>query len=422
MASLSKRMTVQGYKCGPDFIDPMFHALATGRPGRNLDGFMMPHAAMESHFQRSSRDADISIFEGVRGLYESLDWDVDTGSTAEIAKLLDIPVLLMINTRSLTRSAAALVKGFRALDPDVNLAGVILNNVSGPSHQRKASKAIEELAGIEVVGTIWRNAELTLPTLPTEEGLDLDSLSKIMMEEIDVERILSIAESAPAPRGIDEGPPAEKTGEGLRAAVPLDPGFNLYYPEHLETMRSLGAEVIHYSPCEGESPPEADLHYLGGGRPDLFARELSENHSFIEALSNAAAEGIPVVAEGEGSLTLCRNLIDLDGERYPMAGLLPADGEQCRRRQGLSYVIAKVRDGSKLFPVETFHAHEFHYSRMIPDDGAAFCYDVLRGKGITARSDGLRSGSALGSLMHQHVLSSPWWVPSLLRAAAERPY
>ena len=197
MAELSKRMRVQPFKVGPDFIDPMYHRLVTGRNSRNLDGFMMSQTSILDHFQRVSEDADICIVEGVRGLYEGLDWDTEVGSTAEMAKILKAPVILMVNARSLTRSAAALVNGFKSFDPEVNLAGVLLNNVSGPQHKRKAVQAIENFTGTEVLGVICKNASYHLPSRHLGLNTVMDrgdiggflELTEKMLDDVDLDRI-----------------------------------------------------------------------------------------------------------------------------------------------------------------------------------------------------------------------------------------
>lgn len=422
MSSLSERSSVQSYKIGPDFIDPMYHRMATGRPSRNLDGYMMDRETIVSHFQRTSADADLAVVEGVRGLYEGLDAIEDTASTAQIAKFIRAPVILVVDSRSLTRSAAAIVKGFKYFDPAVNIAGVILNNVSGETHKRKLCRAITELADTEVLGVVYRDRERSIPgrhlgLVTPDSDTDLSELRanlESLVEEVDIDRIREIAESAPDISLSTERTDGTRIGEGLVAAVPYDRAFCFYYPENLERLEGLGVKVLRYSPTEGDDLPEADIHYLGGGYPELYAEQISRNTSFIKGLKQAHDEGAFIRGECGGMMVMCQGIRDMNGDRHRMAGIFPAEARMHPVRQGLSYVEAKdVREGGI-----RIRGHEFHYSDVSIDGMVDYAYRMMRGRGIDGNHDGLLSRNCIGTYMHRHALSVDDPVLRLVREAA----
>jgi cobyrinic acid a,c-diamide synthase len=420
MLRLAKRYKVQPFKVGPDFIDPMFHALAAGRPSRNLDSFMIEPRVMVEHFRWACQGADLALIEGVRGLYDGLTATGDVGSTAEIAKLLDAPVVLVVNARSLAKSAAAVVLGFRSLDPRVRVAGAILNNVSGPRHRQKATEAVERLAKVPVLGAVERGATLSerhLGLVTVDEHGDLGALRRNleeMVEDIDLERLLEIGCSAPelSPRSTPVYPEGDA---GLKVAVPRDRSFCFYYPENLEALSYAGATVEHFRPTDGDPLPEADLYYLGGGYPEVHARRLSENEDFLQGLGQAAAEGKAIYAECGGLMTLCSSIVV--GEEHRMAGVFPFSAELTEGRQGLSYVQARGTPDNPFFPGLEIRGHEFHYSVLRPTPCGPFGYEMLRGTGIDGGHDGLVRGRVLACFMHQHSLSCPDWGPRMLAAA-----
>ena len=410
MASLSERSTVQAYKIGPDFIDPMYHRLATGRPSRNLDGYMMGRDRIISHFTRTSAAADISVVEGVRGLYEGIDAIEETASTAQVAKFIKAPVILVMDSRSLTRSAAAMVQGFKSFDPDVEIAGVILNNVSGESHKRKLCRAITELADTEVLGVVYRDQERSIPgrhlgLVTPDSNTDMKELNEnlaTLVEEVDLDRIREIADSATDIVAVDETPRDSDIGKGLKAAVPFDRSFCFYYPENLERLQDMGVKVIRYRPTDGDDIPDADIHYLGGGYPELYADLLSENESFISGLKNAHDESKFIRGECGGMMTMSQCIRDMEGRSHKMAGIFPTEATMHRRRQGLSYVEAETinEEGSSLI-----RGHEFHYSNIIVKGKVDYAYRMLRGKGVDGSFDGLMSKNSIGTYMHRHALS-----------------
>jgi len=425
MSRLSRGHTVQGYKVGPDFIDPMYHAAATGRPSRNLDSFFMDRETLVQLFGWSSRDADIAVVEGVRGLYDGLTATGDTGSTAEIAKFLHAPVVLVVNARSLAKSAAALVLGFKTLDPQINIAGVILNNVSGDRHRRKAVEAVESLTGIEVVGTIERQRERLperhLGLVTVEDAGDARTLMarlEDLVAEVDVERLVEIARSAP-PMEVATAPPfASSEDRGVTVAVPRDRSFCFYYPENLEALQAAGAKVVTFRPTDGDDLPDCDALYMGGGYPEVHAAALEANSGFLDGVKQLSEDGGLVYGECGGMMTMCRS-INAFGEVHRMAGVFDAQATLTEDRQGLAYVKARGTSENFLFPGAEIRAHEFHYSRLEPLPDGPYGYAVLRGTGIGKAMDGIMVRRSMGTYMHQHALANPLWGPSMVDAAGD---
>lgn len=424
MSRLSKGRKVQGYKVGPDFIDPMYHTAATGRPSRNLDSYFMERGALLNLFGWSSRDADLAVVEGVRGLYDGLTSTGDTGSTAEIAKFLQAPVILVVNARSLAKSAAAHVLGFKMLDRTVNIAGVILNNVGGERHRQKVVEAVESLTGTEIVGTIERRREslperhLGLMTL--DGGQDARALLRDLEDlvaEIDVERILEIAGSAPEIE-LDKGSPYPNyDAQGVKVAVPRDRSFCFYYPENLESLEAAGAKLVFFRPTEGERLPDCDAVYMGGGYPEVHAELLEGNSDFLEGLRQMSEQGALVYGECGGLMVMCRS-IDAFGRLNRMAGIFDARAVLTRDRQGLAYVRARGTADNFIFPGLDLRAHEFHYSRLEPIPSGPYGFSIQRGTGIGHSMDGIMVRRSMGTYMHQHALANPSWGRALVRSAS----
>jgi len=422
MRRLARRTTVQGFKVGPDFIDPMFHAAATGRPSRNLDSFLLEPPVLRNLFGWATRDAGIAVVEGVRGLYDGLTATGEAGSTAEVAKLLDAPVVLVVNARSLAKSAAAVVLGFKALDPEVRIAGVILNQVSGARHRAKAVEAVERLAGVEVLGAVERSTE-RLPErhlgLVTYEEAGDAALEKAeaMTEDIDLERLVEIASSAGDADLPQDEPFVRRERAGVRIAVPRDRAYCFYYPENLEALEAAGAELRFFRPFDGEPLPDCDAAYLGGGYPEVYAAALALNRDFLDGLRSLSEDGV-VYGECGGLMTMCAS-IRAYGSEHRMAGIFPAAAELTAERQGLSYVRAVATADNFLIPGQAVRGHEFHYSRLTPPPPGKYGFRVERGTGIGGGADGLVVRRAMGTYMHLHALSCPGWAPSLVTAAGE---
>lgn len=410
MSKLSRTMKVQGFKIGPDFIDPMYHSAVTGRGSRNLDSFMMSKDVVGNLARFGSVGSDVSIVEGVRGLFEGSSGLDDTGSTAEMAKILGLPVILIVNARSLTRSAAAIINGFKEFDKEVNIAGVILNNVSGIQHETKLRDAIEQRTNTRILGIVKRDPELAISErhlgLDTNVA-DTDVVDKIsrMVDRVDIDAIMDICESSVE---LEYEFPYVRRDTGLTVAIPKDDAFCFYYKENIECMEASGMNIRYFSPLRGDRLPDADIYYLGGGYPEMHVTRLSENKDFLQGLKNAQSEGKVILGECGGMLTMCSEM-NVDGKRFDMAGILDAKADMVRKRHGPSYVIARPNSNCGMFD-QTVKGHTFHYSSVTPDAGSKFGLDVIRGQGLEGMKDGLVKDNAMGSYMHQHALSVTDWM------------
>ena len=414
ISRLSKRYRVQAFKVGPDFIDPMFHAIASGRPSRNLDSFFMDNRTIRNLFGWSTQDADIAVIEGVRGLYDGLTATGDTGSTAEIAKLLDASVILVVNARSLAKSAAAVVLGFKMLDPEVRIEGVILNQVSGERHRQKAIEAVESLAGTRVVGTIERDsnrlAERHLGLVTPEDTDSRKAISDVeeLVKDIELEPLLEISEKGKELDFPTTTPFPVREPDGVRIGVPRDQAFSFYYQENLESLQSAGAELVGFNPLKGDHLPEADGYYLGGGYPEMHLESLASNRDFLEGLKTASLDGKTIYGECGGMMVLCDSISN-GAKNGKMAGVFAHDATLTDHRQGLSYVISNGTKDNFLFEGQTVRGHEFHYSKLIPPPAGPFAFDVVRGTGIDGKHDGLVTRRTMATYMHQHALANKEW-------------
>lgn len=417
LSRLSKDMKVQAYKVGPDFIDPMYHSLATGRKSRNLDSFMMPEDKIRNLVGFSSRGADLCVVEGVRGLYEGLSGTDDKCSTAEMAKILGFPVILVINARSLTRSAAAMINGFRSFDDDVDIAGVILNNVSGIGHETKLREAIEKYTDVEIVGFVRKDESgsikqrhLGLKTV-NESGKDEIRGLEDMVSDLDTDRIMDICESRVFP-DLPCGSPYVERRSGMKVAIPMDDAFCFYYHENIECMQASGMDVDFFKPSCGDSLPDADMYYLGGGYPELHLDEISSNTDFTEGLKTASDDGKIILGECGGMMAMCSSVTY--GDRIGrMSGIFDADARMTVRH-GPKYVIAETTAHNPLFSGMDVRAHEFHYSEIVPNRKYDYGYNVVRGEGIDGKYDGIVCNNSVGTYMHQHALSTDDWLSRIV--------
>lgn len=426
MAALSARGRVQAFKAGPDYIDPTYHTHVTGRPSRNLDTWMVPSTTVRQLFQRAAADTDIAVIEGVMGLYDGRTGEDEAGSTASLAKLLAAPVVLVVDAGKMARSAAAIVLGFRLLDPGVNLAAVILNRIAGPRHYEAVADPIEREAGVPVIGALARDGELTLPErylglIPTVEGSVADDyfdrVRAVCERSIDLERLQRIAASAP-PLAVEHGDglfPPEPLSGVARIAVARDRAFSFYYEDNLDLLRAQGAELVEFSPLADPAlPAGTDGVYIGGGFPELFAAELSVNQPLHASLRAAAAAGTPVYAECGGLMYLGQELRDRDGRRFPMVGLIPGRSSMHGGRLTLGYrELTALRDSPVRRAGERVRAHEFHWSLSDGDRPEMAAYAV---DGTPERREGCVNGSVLASYMHLHFGADPGIAPRFVEA------
>ncbi len=424
-------LQVQPFKVAMDYIDPSYHTWITGRSCRNLDGYLMTEAAVKEIYAHAADSADVAVIEGVRGLYEGYDGDL--GSTAQIAKLLRTPVIFVVDARSITRSCAAIVKGYMDFDPEVQFKGVILNKVGSERHAQKAIKEIERYAGVEVVGVIRRNEDMHLAMrhlglVPVLEGKTrhegfperVDKIRRIVEEGLNLDRILEIArEAEPLPEVEADLYRQNAHGQGLRIGVARDEAFNFYYRDNLELMELAGAEVVPFSPVHDAALPPVDGIYIGGGYPELYARELSENTGMRRALEKAHEKDLPIYAECGGLMYLARE-IEWDGTGHEMVGLVAGSARRGSTRV-VSYVHGAITQGCALGPAGTkIMGHEFHHSEMLMDEGVKYAIRLERGTGIKDGWDGMCEGNMVASYTHVHSASFRGFPENFLRACKER--
>jgi cobyrinic acid a,c-diamide synthase len=374
---------VQGFKCGPDYIDPTFHTAVTARSSRNLDSYMLSHDTVKEIYTRASHDADISIIEGVMGFYDGKNPKNNEGSTAEISMLLDAPVLLVVNCQSMARSAAAIVKGFQCMEPRARIVGVIANRVGSANHHRIVSEAIEQECGIPVLGYLLRDDQLSMPErhlglVPSIERGELqpffDSLSTLISSTVDVQRIWELAES-PKVELSEDSPrifmPADSLPQPqVTIAVAQDAAFNFYYQENIELLEASGANCIYFSPLAGEPLP-AGVHglYLGGGFPEEFADKLAadEAEPVRQSIREAISGGLPTLAECGGFMYLTDSIANTNGQTYSMLGLIPGTVRMQKKLAALGYREITGTEGNFLLgAADKAKGHEFHYSTFQP--------------------------------------------------------
>ncbi len=423
---------VQPFKVGLDFIDPGYHTEVTGRYSRNLDGYLMPENAVCEVFSHAAKGADIAVIEGVRGLFEGLEATSDIGSTAQIAKILECPVILVINARSITRSTAALVSGYKSFDPEVNIVGVILNNIGSDRHGKKARAAIETYTDTQVIGEIPRNESLKismrhLGLIPAMEGRrrvadfdeNLGKIKNIIKKGIDIDKLISLAKSSePLTAPEEKIFRPQVSGNAVRIGVAYDEAFNFYYRDNLELLELAGAELVYFSPVNDKALPEVDGLYIGGGYPELFAQQLEDNDSMRESIKQASADGLPIYAECGGLMYLTQeintdvlgngryHMAEMESGTFRMAGAIPGKTLMGHKRV-VSYNIGRfIKDNVIGRAGAGFIGHEFHHSEVLDlPDNTMFAFRLERGTGIKSNLDGILVGNTLAAYAHLHAAS-----------------
>ena len=417
MGALARRgKRVQGFKIGPDFLDTSFHTAITVRPSRNLDSWMIPRKKIPSIFASGCEGADIAIIEGVMGVFDGIDGKSEAASTSELAKMLRAPVILVIDAYGLAGSAAALVLGYKSLDPELRLSGVILNKVAGNVHAEMCRDAIERHSNVPVLGAIPVNRDIVLPErhlglVPATEMENRKVIDRIIdhvESHVDLERIEDLAQSAgelPVPEKlrVRHGMDSSKTV----IAVARDRAFNFYYQENFDRLVEAGARLDFFSPIADEAIPEnASGLYIGGGYPEVYASGLAANRAILDSVAKYAEDGMPIYAECGGLMYLTESIQNLDGVEHRMVGLLDARTSMVKRLT-LSYTLAKATRPNILTQTGNIvRGHEFHFSALkdLPRD-AKFAYDLKRGVGISEGRDGWTCYSTLASYMHTNFAS-----------------
>lgn len=422
---------VQGFKVGPDYIDPGYHTVATGRPSRNLDTWMVPAGAVLASFARAVAGAHIAVIEGVMGLFDGYHGRGEEGSTAEIAKLLQAPVVLVLDVAKMARSAAAMALGYHLYDPGLRLAGVICNNVASARHAQWVREAIEA-TGLAVLGCIPRSATLHIPErhLGLHTAVErqaavqafLRDAAALIRQEVDLERIQAIARTAPPLHLPATSEPAlAPTEADVRVAVAYDEAFCFYYEDNFDLLRQAGASLVFFSPLRSTALPQGISGlYLGGGYPELYATQLAENRPLLQEIQAAAEADMPIYAECGGLMLLTASITDHENHTYPMAGVLPGRA-QMQRRLTMGYRIATTRQSTLLQPKGVqVRGHEFHYSDWVdlPDE-VPFAYDAVTLQGEQPRPEGFARGNLLASYVHLHFATRPEMVRRWLERCRE---
>ncbi len=427
MAALKARgLVVQPFKAGPDFIDPGHHQVVTGRPSRNLDGWMLGEAVNRSIFSRASVDADLSIIEGMMGLFDGSSPLHEQGSTAELAKQLNAPVLLVIDGSAMARSAAAMASGYAKFDPGLSVQAVLFNRVQSEGHFRLLREAVEAETDLMVVGYLRPDASVTIPDrhlglrTAIEQGQsDLyDRLARSAAETIDLDRVEALARSAGELAEDLSTPLPVGNRQPVRIGVAYDAAFCFYYQDNLELLEAAGAEIVRFSPLQDGELPEVDLLYFGGGYPELYGEALAGNMAMRTAVRQYAEREGAIYAECGGLMYLTQAIRDCDGRRHEMVGVFPAEAVMRKAGLTLGYRTAAVTQQCLLGqPGTSLRGHEFHYSMLEPKGDLHYACTLSDAAGKPVGQDGLMTGNTLALYSHQHFGSHPEVAINLLAAA-----
>lgn len=440
MAALRRRgLTVQGFKVGPDFIDTGFHAAATGRASHNLDGWMLAPDTNQLIFARATAEADAAVIEGMMGLFDGASGNNESGSTAEMAKLLKVPVVLVIDATAQARSAAALVHGFETFDADLPVSAVISNYAAGEGHYRYIQDSINTYCRAEPIGWLARNPAVALPSrhlgLVTSaevmEESQLAILADWIEDGIDLDRLLSLSAindraatgQAGTEKAVEDG--NSPTEMPVRIGIARDRAFCFYYESNLELLKSMGADLIYWSPMNEPLPDGLHGLYFGGGYPELYAPQLSDNFAARCAVNSFVAAGGAVYAECGGLMYLTEAILDTEGTEHPMTGVFPTKARMHRQLRAIGYAeVEAITETSNtlLAAGETVRGHQFRYSEIDPMPAA-----VARSYRIKARRpsdasnlEGYIINNCLASYIHLHFLSNPGfiarWLENCLRS------
>lgn len=421
-------LSVQPFKKGPDYIDPMWLSRAAGNDCFNLDFHTQSHAEILTRFGQHQAGSDISIIEGNKGLYDGLDLE-GSNSNAALATLLKSPVILVIDAQGMTRGIAPLILGYQAFEPEINIAGVILNQLGGSRHESKLRAVIEHYTDVPVVGAVHRDPLLNiqerhLGLIPSNEAQaveeQIDTVSRLVAQQVDLEQLQGIANNALTP-SFQAPEKTELPPPDIRIGIAQDAAFGFYYPDDLQAFREAGAELVSIDTLHDKNLPEIDGLFIGGGFPETQMQELEANSSLRTAIHEAIEAGLPVYAECGGLMYLSRSL-SWNGEHSQMVGALKMDIEMHPRPQGRGYVKLKETnetlwgtapsvDGEQAI----INAHEFHYSAPVKSAPQAlakdtrFAYRVLRGHGVDGESDGIVYRNVLANYSHmRNVQNNPW--------------
>jgi len=428
----SRGLTVQSFKVGPDYIDAAYLAHVSGRPCRNLDSWMLGEGALRQVLAQGVLGVDLALVEGMLGLFDGRGGSTN-GSTADVARIIKAPVVLVIDVNDMTESAAAVALGFKSFAESPRIAGVLLNNVRSDSHRRRAEDAIWDIAKLPVLGALRAMPQLDIPQrehglLPVTENKEWDRMIGVLSETIDRDvdldlllRIANKAELVPlVPKKVFQGKP--DAGRTVRMAVAYDDAFNFYYPENLELLEEHGAQVVPFSPLEDDHlPQDAAGIYLGGGFPEIFVEPLAKNRSMAESIQRAYRSGIPIYAECGGLMYLGRSLRTDSGAIERMAGVIPVDVEMDGEIHRFGYrQLLTLEDSILSSRGQFYRGHEFHWSRITGHNGdLKAAYQMQNAEGDVIGYEGFVAPNLLASYVHLHFGQNPVLVDKFVQHCRE---
>ena len=446
LATLKRRgFRVVSFKVGPDFIDPGHHTRITGTACRNLDGWMLSKSCNQKIFNRQIESADFAVVEGVMGLFDGYDGKSEAGSTAQMAKWLNLPVLLAVNAKSMARSAAAVVYGFEKFDPDLRFSGVIFNQLGSARHLNYLKDAISGRVQMPCIGGMLRNEDIAIPerhlglvTLQDhpmapsaidrladfiESSVDMDALLACFSDiHADPETALSTVQVEPASCRLPESVKSRQdAGSTVKIGVAMDSAFCFYYSDNLDALTTAGAELVPFSPIADSSLPEGlSGIYFGGGYPELHAEKLAANSQLRSMILASSLKGMPIYAECGGLMYLCRELTDMDGRNHPMTGCFSFSTRMLHRLKTLGYREIILKNDTILGKAgQKIRGHEFHYSEIIPHAEVNGVYTVMSRFGESKVEEGFQVNNTLGSYIHLHFGSQPEAAAEFVRACLE---
>lgn len=427
------------FKVGPDFIDPGHHSKVSGRTCYNLDSWMLSKAYNQKLFNSKSRGADIAVVEGVMGLFDGYDGLSEKGSTAQMAKWLDLPVILIVNAKGMARSAAAIVKGFETFDPDLNIAGVIFTKVGSPRHFEYLKAAVEQSCHAKVMGYLPKNEKIVMPERHlglvtadelTISGETLSLLTSMVEDHVDMDGLISCLPYTDNQPVNKQEPQQVSSGTEPVIAVARDKAFCFYYPDNLQILENAGAKIVQFSPLEDDALPDnINGIYFGGGYPELYANILSQKKHLLEQVNRYSRMGMPIYGECGGFMFLCRQLSGMDsGKKYDMSGCFDFRVTMSKRLRSLGYRQITLKQDTVIGKKgDTLRGHEFHYSSLEnpdpkisnsekPDPDTTDIYDVQSRAGQNIALKGYQRYNTLGSYLHVHFGSNPKSANSFVKA------
>ncbi len=428
MAAFRQRgYVVQPFKCGPDFLDTGHHTSVSGRASRNLDTWMLDSATNQSIFQNACADADIAIVEGMMGLFDGVTGGTEQGSSAQIAKLLRLPVILVLDASKSSRSIAAVVKGFEVFDPEVHIAGIVLNGVAGKNHFQMLEHAISSTSSAPILGWLPRESRITIPERylgvhtaveQTNNQERSEALAALAEQNLSLDRLLQLEHPTDEHSTTKSKTPVMQKST-IRMGVARDRAFLFYYEDNFDLLRECGAEIVEFSPLSDEHLPAAlDGLYLGGGYPELYAEQLSQNRNMLADVRAFAKAGKPIYAECGGMMYLAAALKTMEGRTFSMAGILPLSVEMTNKLVHFGYVDVEFTKDCLLGKKgTTIRGHSFHCSKAEVVGAVQTTYQVRYALSGHQEIEGYGCGNVLASYTHLHFRANPSVAAAFVRHA-----